>query len=162
MNRQFMKMYIPRRRRSCRSMYLQMSAVFCKYISGMFLLLAITLTGCRTPSETYEHRAENHISSQKNETQSGEANDTTTIVHHQADSTTTITKIIRRTIYENRLSTRSNSDSLKTEASRREDTLTPELIKAVFKGFAVACIGVGLMVLGFLVLVIILLFKLKQ
>lgn len=124
----------------------------------LILLLQMT-SSCKTPqvenkidAETH-HRAESKISS------AGDESDTTTIMHHLVDSNTMVTKIIRRTIYENQISERSNSDSSKKELETRKDSLTPELIKAVIKGFAVACIGGGLVVLGFFITVVILLVR---
>lgn len=125
----------------------------------VLILLLQMISSCKTPqvenkidAETH-HRAESEISS------AGDETDTTTIMHHLVDSNTMVTKIIRRTIYENQISERSNSDSSKKELETRKDSLTPELIKAVIKGFAVACIGGGLVVLGFFITVVILLVR---
>lgn len=152
-------LYIPRRRGSVRNVYLQNPSAKCKYMYLVLILLFQMISSCKTPqvenkidTETH-HRAESQISS------AGDETDTTTIMHHLVDSNTMVTKIIRRTIYENQISERSNSDTSKKELETRKDSLTPELIKAVIKGFAVACIGGGLMVLGFFITVVILLVR---
>ena len=85
--------------------------------------------------------------------------DTTTITHKRIDSTSTVTQIIRKIIYEKDHSAQSLQDSTYKDSRRVEDSLTPALIGTITKGFAVACIGMGLMMLGFFVVVVILIFR---
>lgn len=129
-------------------------------------LLALCLTwitmGCSTPKETTQERLETSSESRLETYQAGEADDSTTIIHQRRDDSTIITKIIRRITYENREASRSNSDSTAVGLTKRTDTITPELVKAIVKGFAVACIGVGLTILGLLLIVVLLLFRSSQ
>lgn len=129
-------------------------------LSHVLALCLIWITmGCSTPKETTQDRLETSSESRLETYQAGEADDSTTIIHQRRDDSTIITKIIRRITYENREASRSNSDSTAVGLTKRTDTITPELVKAIAKGFAVACIGVGLTVLGLLLIVVLLLFR---
>ena len=136
--------YIQRRRRSLRILYIQIT----------WLLFA-----CQSPAITQQEIAWQQSADSSVTISSGASIDTTTIYHHIVDSTTTVTKIINRNLYENRASQRSNSDSHSGMDLNRSDSLNPRLIKTVIKGFAVACICGGFMVLGFFIVVLILFLK---
>lgn len=148
---------VPGSSSSIQYLHLTEAALKCGYKS--FFLLALFLVSCSTPQVETLHQIETHTEDRREINTAGDEIDTTTIWHHLIDSTTTITKIIRRTIYENQTTQRSNNDSLKRETSHISDSLTPELIKTVIKGFAVACIGGGLLVLGFIIFVVVLFLK---
>lgn len=124
-------------------------------------LIWITM-GCSTPKEVTQERLETSSERQLETHQAGTADDSTTIIHQRRDDSTIITKIVRHITYENREASRSNSDSTAVGLTKRTDTITPELVKAIVKGFAVACIGVGLTVLGLLLIVVLLLFRSSQ
>lgn len=152
----YISLYILPRYRSDRSLYILNPAAKRKYMYQVFFLLALFMAGCKTPRLETETTIETHDQLEQETISSGDESDSTTITHQQVDSNTVVTTIIRRTIYENKTKQRSNSDSTKNEHELVKDSLTPELIKAVIKGFAVACIGGGLVVLGFLITVVIL------
>lgn len=135
--------------------------VFCYHTFLVICFIWITM-GCSTPKETSQGRLETTSKSQLETYQAGEADDSTTIIHQRRDDSTIITKIIRRITYENREASRSNSDSTAVGSTKRTDTITPELVKVIIKGFVVACIGVGLTVLGLLLIVVLLLFRSSQ
>lgn len=134
---------------------------FCYHTFLVLCLIWITM-GCSTPKETTQERLETSSERQLETHQAGTADDSTTIIHQRRDDSTIITKIIRHITYENREASRSNSDSTAVGTTKRTDTITPELVKVIIKGFVVACIGVGLTVLGLLLIVVLLLFKSSQ
>lgn len=132
------------------------------YTLSLILELALFTMSCSTPKEISHERLETSSENRLETYESGAADDSTTIIHHRRDDSTIITKIIRHITYENREASRSNTDSTAVGTSKRTDTITPGLVKIIMKGFAVACIGVGLTVLGLLLVVVILLFKSSQ
>ena len=129
------------------------------YAACCMLLL---LTSCRTPSQSVQEQATVHQELHDQEHETSQLDDTTTITHKRIDSTSTVTQIIRKVIYDKDLSAQSLQDSTYNSSRRVEDSLTPALISTISKGFAVACIGLGLMMLGFLVVVVILIFRLSR
>lgn len=132
------------------------------YTLSLALQFAWLTMSCNTPKEISEERLETSSENRLETYQSGAADDSTTIIHHRRDDSTIITKIIRHIKYENREASRSNSDSTAVGTSKHTDTITPGLVKIIMKGFAVACIGVGLTVLGLLLIVVLLLFRSSQ
>lgn len=126
------------------------------YAACLFL---ITLTACSTPSQSVQEQGISHLEQHNQEHETAQLDDTTTITHKRIDSTSTVTQIIRKVIYDKDLSAQSLQDSTYNSSRRVEDTLTPALISTISKGFAVACIGLGLMMLGFFVVVVILIFR---
>ena len=131
------------------------------YTSAGFILLLIVM-GCSTPSQSIREEGISHLEQTSQEHEKSQLDDTTTITHKRIDSTATVTQIIRKIIYDKDQSARSLQDSTYTNSRRVEDSLTPALISTISKGFAVACIGLGLMVLGFLIIVVILIFRLSR
>lgn len=128
------------------------------YTSAGFFLL-IFIMSCRTPSQSIREEGMAHLEQSSQGHETSQLDDTTTITHKRIDSTSTITQIIRKVIYDKDQSARSLQDSTYNSSRRVEDTLTPALINTIIKGFAVACIGLGLMMLGFFVVVVILIFR---
>lgn len=128
--------------------------------SGAFLLLLVM--GCSTPSQSVQEEGASHLEQHVQEHENSQLDDTTTITHRRIDSTSTVTQIIRKIIYDKDQSARSLQDSTYQSSRRVEDSLTPALISTISKGFAVACIGLGLMMLGFFVVVVILIFRLSR
>ena len=126
------------------------------------ILMLLLVMGCSTPSQSIQEEGTTHIEQHAQEHETAQLDDTTTITHRRIDSTATVTQIIRKIIYDKDQSARSLQDSTYTNLKRVEDSLTPALISTISKGFAVACIGLGLMVLGFLVVVVILIFRLSR
>lgn len=126
------------------------------------ILMLLLVMGCSTPSQSIQEEGTSHLEQTTQEHEKAQLDDTTTITHRRIDSTATITQIIRKVIYDKDQSARSLQDSTYQSSRRVEDTLTPALISTISKGFAVACIGLGLMVLGFLVVVVILIFRLSR
>lgn len=131
------------------------------YTSAGFFLI-IFITSCRTPSQSVWEEGTAHLEQQSKEHENTQLDDTTTITHKRIDSTSTVTQIIRKIIYDKDRSAQSLQDSSYQSSRRVEDTLTPALISTISKGFAVACIGLGLMMLGFFVVVVILIFRLSK
>lgn len=131
------------------------------YTSAGFFMI-IFIMSCRTPSQSVREEGASHIEQHVQSHENSQLDDTTTITHKRIDSTSTVTQIIRKVIYAKDRSARSLQDSLYQSSRRVEDTLTPVLISTISKGFAVACIGLGLMMLGFLVVVVILIFRLSR
>ena len=131
------------------------------YTSTCYILISF-LMGCSTPSQSVQEEGTKHIEQHTQEHETAQLDDTTTITHRRIDSTATVTQIIRKIIYDKDQSARSLQDSTYTNLKRVEDSLTPALISTISKGFAVACIGLGLMVLGFLIVVVILIFRLSR
>lgn len=131
------------------------------YTYAAYLIL-ITLTACSTPSQSVQEEGISHLEKHKQEHETAQLDDTTTITHKHIDSTSTVTQIIRKVIYDKDLSAQSLQDSTYNSSRRVKDTLTPALISTISKGFAVACIGLGLMMLGFFVVVVILIFRLSK
>lgn len=126
------------------------------------LLQLLIFMGCSTPSQSVQEEGTTHIEQHAQEHETAQLDDTTTITHRRIDSTATVTQIIRKIIYDKDQSARSLQDSTYQGSRRVEDSLTPALINTISKGFAVACIGLGLMVLGFLIIVVILIFRLSR
>lgn len=145
--------------RSSRNMCLQFRE-FVYTSAGFFLIIFIM--SCRTPSQSVREEGMAHLEQQSKEHENSQLDDTTTITHKRIDSTSTVTQIIRKVIYDKDRSAQSLQDSSYQSSRRVEDTLTPALINTISKGFAVACIGLGLMMLGFLVVVVILIFRLSK
>ena len=133
---------------------------FVNTCSGAFLLLMAM--SCSTPSQSIQEEGISHLEQHDQEHENAQLDDTTTITHKRIDSTSTVTQIIRKVIYDKDRLARSLQDSTYTNSRRVEDSLTPALISTISKGFAVACIGLGLMVLGFLIVVVILIFRLSR
>lgn len=131
------------------------------YTSAGFILLLIVM-GCSTPSQSIREEGISHLEQTSQEHEKSQLDDTTTITHKRIDSTATVTQIIRKIIYDKDQSARSLQDSTYQNSRRVEDSLTPALISTISKGFAAACIGLGLMVLGFLIIVVILIFRLSR
>lgn len=131
------------------------------YTSAGFILLLIVM-GCSTPSQSIREEGASHLEQQTQEHENSQLDDTTTITHKRIDSTSTVTQIIRKIIYDKDQSARSLQDSTYNSSRRVEDSLTPALISTISKGFAAACIGLGLMMLGFFVVVVILIFRLSR
>ena len=129
------------------------------YAACCMLLL---LTSCSTPAQSVQEQGSSHLEQHDKAHETSQLDDTTTITHKRVDSTYTITQIIRKVIYDKDQSARSLQDSTYNSSRRVEDTLTPALISTISKGFAVACIGLGLMMLGFFVVVVILIFRLSK
>lgn len=132
------------------------------YTLSLALQLAWLTMGCSTPKQISHERLETSSENRLETYQSGASDDSTTIIHQRRDDSTIITKIIRHITYENREASRSNSDSTAVGTNKHTDTITPGLVKIIMKGFAVACIGVGLTVLGLLLIVVLLLFRSSQ
>lgn len=128
--------------------------------AGFFLLLLVM--GCSTPSQSIREEGVSHLEQTSQAYENSQLDDTTTITHRRIDSTSTVTQIIRKIIYDKDQSARSLQDSTYQSSRRVEDSLTPALISTISKGFAVACIGLGLMMLGFFVVVVILIFRLSR
>lgn len=131
------------------------------YTSVGFILLLIFMS-CSTPSQSIREEGISHLEQTSQEHEKSQLDDTTTITHKRIDSTATVTQIIRKIIYDKDQSARSLQDSTYQNSRRVEDSLTPALISTISKGFAAACIGLGLMVLGFLIIVVILIFRLSR
>lgn len=131
------------------------------YTSAGFFLI-IFITSCRTPSQSIREEGISHLEQHDRSHENAQLDDTTTITHKRIDSTSTVTQIIRKVIYDKDRSAQSLQDSSYQSSRRVEDTLTPALINTISKGFAVACIGLGLMMLGFFVVVVILIFRLSK
>ena len=131
------------------------------YTSTGILMLLLVMS-CSTPSQSIQEEGTSHIEQHAQEHETAQLDDTTTITHRRIDSTATVTQIIRKIIYDKDQSARSLQDSTYQSSRRVEDSLTPALISTISKGFAVACIGLGLMVLGFLIVVVILIFRLSR
>lgn len=142
--------------RSSRDMCLQFRE-FVYTSAGFFLIIFIM--SCRTPTQSIREEGVSHLEQHDQSHETAQLDDTTTITHKRIDSTSTITQIIRKVIYDKDQSARSLQDSSYQSSRRVEDTLTPALINTISKGFAVACIGLGLMMLGFFVVVVILIFR---
>lgn len=128
--------------------------------AGFFLVLL--LMACSTPSQSIREEGISHLEQHDQSHETAQLDDTTTITHKRIDSTSTVTQIIRKVIYDKDRSAQSLQDSSYQSSRRVEDTLTPALINTISKGFAVACIGLGLMMLGFFVVVVILIFRLSK
>lgn len=128
----------------------------------LFFSCAAIVMGCSTPSQSIREEGISHLEQTSQEHEKSQLDDTTTITHKRIDSTATVTQIIRKIIYDKDQSARSLQDSTYQNSRRVEDSLTPALISTISKGFAVACIGLGLMVLGFLIVVVILIFRLSR
>lgn len=126
------------------------------------ILILLLVMGCSTPSQSVQEEGTTHIEQHAQDHETAQLDDTTTITHRRIDSTATVTQIIRKIIYDKDQSARSLQDSTYQGSRRVEDSLTPALISTISKGFAVACIGLGLMVLGFLIIVVILIFRLSR
>lgn len=154
------RLYTPTRCRSSWSMYIHIPEGFCIYLYCLEIIFLSGLSSCKTPSINDSEEVATHTTDVSEEIEQGQLGDTTTILHHLVDSNTTITKIIRRTIYETRYNSRSDNDSTSQKSVQHSDSLTPDIIKTVLKGFAIACIGGGIVVSGFFVLAIVLVFKL--
>lgn len=131
------------------------------YTSTGILMLLLVMS-CSTPSQSIQEEGTSHLEQTSREHEKSQLDDTTTITHKRIDSTATVTQIIRKIIYDKDQSARSLQDSTYQNSRRVEDSLTPALISTISKGFAVACIGLGLMVLGFLIVVVILIFRLSR
>lgn len=131
------------------------------YTSAGFFLI-IFIMSCRTPSQSIRQEGISHLEQHDQSHENAQLDDTTTITHKRIDSTSTVTQIIRKVIYDKDRSAQSLQDSSYQSSRRVEDTLTPALINTISKGFAVACIGLGLMMLGFFVVVVILIFRLSK
>lgn len=131
--------------------------------NGLYIhMLLIIVMSCSTPSQSIQEEGISHLEQTSQEHEKSQLDDTTTITHKRIDSTATVTQIIRKIIYDKDQSARSLQDSTYQNSRRVEDSLTPALISTISKGFAVACIGLGLMVLGFLIVVVILIFRLSR
>lgn len=125
---------------------------FVNTLSMASLCLVLVLVSCKTPKVIDQSHEENRIEATSTEHETTLTDDTTTIRHTIINDTTMETTIIRKTITQND-KTAQNLQKENHEASRQvQDTYTPAIINKLLKGLAVACIGIVVLVAGFIVL----------
>lgn len=136
--------------------------VFCKYSIWRLLFLAFFMISCKTPQVTTSETSHTTLRDSTTATVSRDVDDTTTIRHTVINDTVTETKIIRRIREINEASAQSLQEKDQSMASTVKDSLTPALINRIFKGLAVACIGLAVVGAGFFLALILIILKLTD
>lgn len=116
------------------------------------LCLILALVSCKTPKVVDQSHEENRIEATSTEHEITQTDDTTTIRHTIINDTTMETTIIRNTITRNDKSAQSLQEENREASRQIQDTYTPAIINKLLKGLAVACIGMAILIAGFIVL----------
>ena len=127
-------------------------------VSCIFIL---TCAGCKSPQTATEVETQDRteVSAEKHETNS--VDDTMTIRHTIINDTAFETKIVRKVISQRETSAQSLQENQHQATEKKIDTLTPAITKLLIKGIAVACIGIAVVIAGFLVILLIIIIKTK-
>lgn len=118
----------------------------------LVLALVSALVSCKTPKVIEQSHEENRIEATSTEHETTQTDDTTTIRHTIINDTTMETTIIRKIVTQNDKSAQSLQEENHEASLQVQDTYTPAIINRLLKGIAVACIGMVVLVAGFIVL----------
>lgn len=126
------------------------------------LVLVLALISCKTPKAVEQSHEENRIEAISEEHETSQIDDTMTIRHSVINDTTLETTIIRKIITQNEKSAQSLQEENREASHQTKDTLTPAIIQKLLKGFAVACIGIAVVVAGFFLILLAIVLKVKK
>lgn len=119
------------------------------YTTAGFLLIA-----CRTPEQTTKVQEHDQIEQSHQDTTRSDVQDTTEIRHTVINDTTFETKIVRHTVIQDQHQAHSLQEENKQSEATVRDSLTPELMKMVLKGFRFAYITAIVIALVFLLVLV--------
>lgn len=125
-------------------------------------ILILALASCKTPKVVEQSHEENRIEAISEEHETSQVDDTTTIRHTVINDTTLETTIIRKILTQNEKSAQSLQEENREASHQTKDTLTPAIIQKLLKGFAVACIGIAVVVAGFFLILLVIVLKVKK
>lgn len=126
------------------------------------LVFTISLVSCKTPKMSEVTQERDLIEQTSNEHETSQIDDTTTIRHTIINDTTLETKIVRKTIIQNEKAAQSLQEDTHEASREIHDSLTPAIINKLLKGFAVACIGIAVLVAGVFIATLIVLLKARR
>lgn len=112
------------------------------------------LISCSTPEQTTQVQEHNQNRHEEQDTTRNDVQDTTKIKHTVINDTTFETTIIRHTVEQNQHQARSLQEENKQSEATVRDSLTPELMKMVLKGFRFAYITAIVIALVFLLVLV--------
>lgn len=114
----------------------------------------LLLIACSTPEQTTQVQEHNQNRHEEQDTTRNDVQDTTKIKHTVINDTTFETTIIRHTVEQNQHQARSLQEENKQSEATVRDSLTPELMKMVLKGFRFAYITAIVIALVFLLILV--------
>ena len=123
-------------------------------IHFVYTLTVALLISCSTPEQTTQVQEHNQNRHEEQDTTRNDVQDTTKIKHTVINDTTFETTIIRHTVEQNQHQARSLQNENKQSEATVRDSLTPELMKMVLKGFRFAYITAIVIALVFLLILI--------
>lgn len=112
------------------------------------------LIACSTPEQTTQVQEHDQIEQSQQDTTKHDVQDTTEIRHTVINDTTFETKIIRHTVVQDQHQAHSLQEENKQSEATVRDSLTPELMKMVLKGFRFAYITAIVIALVFLLVLV--------
>lgn len=127
----------------------------------VYTCAALFIVSCSTPeqfTQTLEHK---QTKTEENDTTRNDIQDTTKIRHTVINDTTIETTIIRHTVEQNQHQAHSLQDENTQSEATFRDSLTPELMEMVLKGFrfayitaiVIALVFLSVMVLGMIIII---------
>lgn len=119
------------------------------YTSTVALLLS-----CSTPEQITQTQEHKQTKTEENDTTRNDIQDTTKIRHTVINDTTIETTIIRHTVEQNQHQAHSLQDENTQSEATFRDSLTPELMGMVLKGFRFAYITAIVIALVFLIILV--------
>ena len=123
-------------------------------INFVYTLTVALLISCSTPEQTTQVQEHNQNRHEEQDTTRNDVQDTTKIKHTVINDTTFETTIIRHTVEQNQHQARSLQEENKQSEATVRDSLTPELMGMVLKGFRFAYITAIVIALVFLLILI--------
>lgn len=130
--------------------------------SIVLLVLVLGAVSCRTPKETIKEHQQTSLQDSSSMHATKNLDDTTTITHKQVDSTTQVITIIRKIREESDQLAQSLHQEDRQSAVTHTDTITTAVVNRIMKGIAVVCIGLAVIAAVFLIILVILVFKLRK
>lgn len=123
-------------------------------INFVYTLTVALLISCSTPEQTTQVQEHDQIEQSRQDTTKHDVQDTTEIRHTVINDTTFETKIIRHTVVQDQHQAHSLQEENKQSEATVRDSLTPELMGMVLKGFRFAYITAIVIALVFLLVLV--------
>ena len=120
----------------------------------VYTYAALIIISCRTPEQTTQVQEHGQIEQSQQDTTKHDVQDTTEIRHTVINDTTFETKIIRHTVIQDQHQAHSLQEENKQSEATVRDSLTPELMGMVLKGFRFAYITAIVIALVFLLILV--------
>lgn len=119
------------------------------------------LISCSTPEQFTQTQEHKQTKTEENDTTRNDIQDTTKIRHTVINDTTIETTIIRHTVEQNQHQAHSLQDENTQSEATFRDSLTPELMEMVLKGFrfayitaiVIALVFLSILVLGMIIII---------